>query len=322
MTSLYLAIDDDQLQRYLSNYWTRITVALNVAGIKALRKIFHEDNGFSNDPTQLFNELSNIKGRFYKLKQDQIDKLFPKNKKTNSEAFDIMLLVDILVHGDIVPKPKNTCLLDLDGVLSGTAKIPQRSENRNTQNIGDAIHWLTAFKSEMDQYAKQNVHEVIGDVHWRILEYILQNLGYVTTDLEMYRTMKFFMGGPTRQPAIQAMISYLLLQDISCNVTKNHMLPNSELKKKRRKLMSSLRGLFFDLIGTLSLKEMKQYFKDLKDIKKKLFMKNDTNDSYAISTKETFGESEISSLSEDSINSIHTWVHIKPPLFTELSSNR
>ena len=123
----------------------------------------------------------------------------------------------------------------------------------------------------MDHYGKEPIPEDLCDALWRILEYILKELGYDTSDLQKYRSLKFIMEGSTRTAAIQAVLSFMLLQDVP--TLSFDGISQSSTSVTRRTKLHSLKGLFFELVGALSLEELKFYFDDLRKIKTKLFPK-------------------------------------------------
>ena len=249
---------------------------MNQAATQALLDLLHNDqNGLPRDPAQLFQQLTRLKPRLHGFKDDRNAKLFPKSNKTNSGQFDIPLLADILVRCSIVPRPKNVSLPDIDDILSGNVQFPPTFDAGNQPNKGDAVKWLKTLRNIMDHHGKEPIPEELCDVLWRVLKYILQELGYDTTNLQQYRTMKFIMSGSTRQAAIQAVLTYMQLHACQpCDVNKERSSLSFSGQSIHVKDMASLKGLFFEVLGSLSLQEIKFYHGALREIQAILFKIN------------------------------------------------
>ena len=248
---------DNQLAEHLNTCWIRIMACLNQAAIQALLDILHNStNGLPEDQAQLFVELTRLKTRLHGFKPDRMSKLFPANQMTNSKMFDIPLLADIIIRCSIAPRSQNISLPDPDDILSGAVPFPPVfAQNQSLPNLGDSIKWLKAFRNWMDHYGQEPISEDLCDVLWMMLIYILQKLGYDTSNVQKYRTLKFIMQGPTRPAAVQAVLSFILLQDIPRLSFDTNL--QSATSVTHQKKIRSLKGLFFEIIGELSLEELK-----------------------------------------------------------------
>ena len=150
-------LEDDQLDKVLSECWTKIMIALNQLGIQALLDILRNDsNGLPKDPAQLYNALKKYEPRLGQFRSDRtrMEKLFPTNKQTDSEDFDIPMLVDILIICRIVEKPNKISLPGVQDILAGVEMFPP-TFNSTQPNRSDALKWLKTFRNMMDHHGKK-----------------------------------------------------------------------------------------------------------------------------------------------------------------------
>ena len=164
-----------------NEFWIRLVTLLKHAGIEVLRNIFHDPSygGRSRDPATLYSELqpyeSNVRNCLKKriLAQDQYDLIYPLNGKTDSNTFDITLLIFLIINCTRVKPPM------------GRKGWQEKTLDDSDETIGAYILRLRKFRNKIIhcfEMTFQEFHE-----NWNYAIHILDKLGY---DINSVRDLK------------------------------------------------------------------------------------------------------------------------------------
>ena len=170
------------------DYWLRLATYLHGPLKQQLLCVLHNKNnlsyqGLPEDPSQLHKELSTThKGVIDKLrkkgvlKKDQIEILLPPNgnQKTFSEAFDVTLLVLLIINCTTLPPPVN-----------GWFEFPLDSDTSVAANVLRARAWRN-FLNHTDA---NSIDQKSFDSKWTEAVGILQGLGGSVIDMAVLRTI-------------------------------------------------------------------------------------------------------------------------------------
>ena len=157
-------------------YWLRLATLLHGPMKQYLLSVLHNKQndptyqGLPEDPTELYNELSTVHNGKIKrlrkkgiLKDDQLELLLPTNgdNKTYSGAFDVTLLVVLIINCTTLPAPThgwNTLPLDSDTSIA--ANVLRAREWRNILMHEDAnAITITVFHSKWNEgFALSLIH--------------------------------------------------------------------------------------------------------------------------------------------------------------------
>lgn len=78
--------------------WCRLYMLLDFFGKKILKDIFHVNIGAPDNGTKgLYNFLSDFKCELQSLNSEECKKIYPQNKKTDEENFDISLFTKVII---------------------------------------------------------------------------------------------------------------------------------------------------------------------------------------------------------------------------------
>ena len=168
--------------------WLRLATLLHGPLKEHLLCVLHNKNnhayqGLPEDPTDLYTELSTVHlGTINKLKKkrilkdDQLEILLPTNgdNKTYSEAFDVTLLVVLIINCTTLPPPVN-----------GWSKFPLDSDTSIAANVIRAREWRN-FLNHIDAYA---VEKTVFQTKWTEGITIIQGLGGSVNELARLKTI-------------------------------------------------------------------------------------------------------------------------------------
>ncbi|XP_057297870.1 uncharacterized protein LOC130628860 [Hydractinia symbiolongicarpus] len=160
-------------------------VTLSNEACDYLRSMLHDPKrgNMPRDEKQLYQALLPFKKKLNHLKKDQLEIVFPQNKKTNSALFDITLLCDILIN----------CCRGIQAPVGGwKIKSPQPNDFSDGAEI---IRIRIARNKVMHGRA---INAIQYNQSWNNIEAILQRLGYDVTqsvdlktgclkDMELFR---------------------------------------------------------------------------------------------------------------------------------------
>ena len=169
-------------------YWLRLATLLHGPLKQYLLDVLHSNinlvyQGLPEDSTELYKELSTIHISTIKklrkkgiLKDDQLELLLPTNgdNKTFSEAFDITLLVILIINCTTLPSPVN-----------GWTKLPLGSDTSIAANVIRAREWRN-FLNHVDANAIDNT---LFQSKWNEGIAIIQGLGGSVKDLGNLKTV-------------------------------------------------------------------------------------------------------------------------------------
>ena len=171
------------------DYWLRLATVQHGLVKQQLLCILHNKNnhghyqGLPEDPADLNTALSTThKGAIDKLtkkrvlKQDQLELLLPSDgsQKTDSQAFDITLIVLLIINCTTLPPPVDGWYsTPLDSDISVAANVLRSRAWRNFLNHTDA----------------NSIDQVIFDQKWKKAIAILQGLGGSVTDMGTLKTI-------------------------------------------------------------------------------------------------------------------------------------
>ena len=168
--------------------WLRLSTLLHGPLKQYLLCVLHNKNnlayqGLPEDPTELFKALNTVhKGTINKLKKkgvlkdDQLEILLPTNgdNKTYSEAFDVTLLVVLIINFTTLPPPVN-----------GWKKLPPDSDTSIAANVLRAREWRN-FLNHIDANA---IDKTVFQLKWIEGIDIIQGLGGSINELAKLRTI-------------------------------------------------------------------------------------------------------------------------------------
>ena len=206
-------------------YWIRLATFLHEPLKNALLRILHNTSGDTSydglltDPHQLYKELQtkhlNKINKLKKkriLKQDQIDLIFPKDKKTDSSKFDITLIC-ILIRNccDRLPPPVN----------GWDDKNPPAHDTSIAANVVRAREW----RNYVHHTEPKDIDQQIFDDKWMKGTTIIHDLNYCYDT----RQLKTISLDPKHQIVLDSLNYYI------GQITKKQNTIESDVKKLQQK---------------------------------------------------------------------------------------
>lgn len=179
-----------------SRWWMRLSVCVNVHIKNALLDVLHnrvgdnQINGLTSDPQQLFSffvkyqhEINNQKGP--KLKKEQLEYLFPHNKRVETSQMDVTL-VQFLI--------RKFCHINN---AKGNWDAPDNTDNTIAANV----HRAVGIRNQIFHCSNIRSETEFEDI-WKRIKDILAGLHYQidiepmrTADLDYVRVEKMMMEG-------------------------------------------------------------------------------------------------------------------------------
>ena len=198
------------------DYWLRLATYLHGPLKEQLLCVLHnKDNlsyqGLPEDPSLLYKELSTIhKGVIDKLtkkgvlKKDQLEVLLPTNgnQKTFSEAFDVTLLVLLIINCTTLPPPVN-----------GWYQPPLDSDTSVAANILRARAWRN-FLNHTDA---NSIDQKSFDSKWTEAVGILQGLGGSVKEMTALKTISL---DPKHEVVMKSLMDFnqLMIEELKIQV--------------------------------------------------------------------------------------------------------
>ena len=187
------------------DYWLRLATFLNGPLKQQLLCVLHNKNnnaryhGLPEDPADLYTSLSTThKTTLDKLKKniilkkDQLELLLPANgNKTDSQAFDVTIIVVLIINCTTLPAPVN-----------GWYKPPLDSDTSIGANVVRARAWRN-FLSHADPSA---FDQVAFNLEWNKAIAMLKGLGgSVTVDMTNLKTCSL---DPNHAPVMKSLMDF------------------------------------------------------------------------------------------------------------------
>ena len=231
-------------------YWLRLATVLHGPLKQSLLCVLHNKNndpsykGFSEDPSDLYRELStNHKGTINKLvkdrvlKKDQIEVLLPTNgdNKTFSDAFDITLLVVLIINCTTLPPPQ-------DGWKQ---KTPPDSDTGVAANVIRGREWRN-FLNHTDANV---IDEAAFNLKWTEGIAIIQGLGGSTRQMATLKTISL---DPKHELVLKSLYNF-----------------NTKISAKQHKHDLDITDLKTKVNNDISPKQQKQEY-EIADLKTKV----------------------------------------------------
>ena len=199
-------------------YWLRLTTFLHGPLKQNLLCVLHNKKnlayqGLPDDPSELYGVLStdhkdtiNKLQKKKVLKDDQLEILLPTNgdNKTYSDAFDVTLLVVLIINCTTLPPPKN-----------GWYKPPLDSDTSVAANVIRARDWRN-FLNHTDANA---INKAAFNLKWAQGIAIIQGLGESINEMVSLRTISL---DPKHELVTKSLIDFnqRKLADLQSRVVK------------------------------------------------------------------------------------------------------
>ena len=186
------------------DFWLHLAVFLHGPLKQHLLIVLHNKNnqgyqGLPEDPTELYKEPSTVHNSTINklrkkgvLKDDQLELLLPTNgdNKTYSEAFDVTLLVVLIINFTTLPPPEN-----------GWFKPPLDSDTSIAANVLRARAWRN-FLNHTDA---NDIEKTAFGLKWSEAAVIIQGLGGSVN--EMAR-MKYISLDPKHETVVKSLMDF------------------------------------------------------------------------------------------------------------------
>ena len=212
------------------DYWLRLSTAQHGLLKHQLLCVLHNKNngnyqGLPEDPLQLYYELSTthkptinalVKKRV--LKQDQLKLLLPSDgsQKTDSQAFDVTLIVLLIINCTTLPPPVN-----------GWYKPPLDSD----ASVAASVLRARAWRNFLNHANANSIDQAKFNEKWKEAIDILQGLGGSVKEMATLRTISL---DPKHMPVMESLMNFYerKLETVKIDV-------NQQLDKQNQQMVAT-----------------------------------------------------------------------------------